>query len=337
MAFSVRPDADLIRKRLNEMCPVAKLVGLGDGLFDHEAMDDALADAVSERLSVQPTRAYQTLVVSGVVADAQTITIGDDVYEIDQVNTDTTKSTANNAGAALAADGGIQVIEMEDSAHGLSAGDLIRIGTEVMFVIDEEGEFLTVIRGWGTEPDSHARDADVFESAAGYTATRIPVPIVGAATGADDFCDVFPATYISAVTYAEETGIDVVETHLDILRLSASMVLALAKVPGSDNTDTLENGTNLDWNGDTMVGGSSGGFKSIHRVTHTVTANEADGIINIPMLFEPDVVIIEVWQSGAPVAHDVEWSYVDTAPSHLVLDDNTTLTAGDILSVVALY
>ena len=100
------------------------------------------------------------------VADGETVTIGADTYQIDIINTDSTDNTAggswNNTTDPLTVDcTGMALLAL------VSAGDLLRIGTEIMKIIsiDPLTDEIVFARGrCGTSAAAHADAQDIYLS-----------------------------------------------------------------------------------------------------------------------------------------------------------------------------
>lgn len=103
------------------------------------------------------------------VADAETVTIGAKVYEFDVIATDSTADTA-----AVDFDNVTDPLTIDLAAAGYAAfralvvnHDLLRIGTEIMYISALAGTTFTFQRGWaGTTIATHAIGQDMFVSAA---------------------------------------------------------------------------------------------------------------------------------------------------------------------------
>ena len=270
--------------------------------FRDKVLKQIPADSISDNLYAEGNKAYQTLRLAANVADTETFTIGDDVYEIEQVNTDTNKNVADEDAAAIDAVSNPVQITMEDDAHGVEAGNLIRIGDEIMKVTLVEDEVITAIRGWsGTTIGTHVKNSDVYKGG-GYTATNIPVGIGATLTPA-------VASVAIPATINDEGTED-----FTAIKLSDNIVLLTANTVGARTTATTETfgQANNVWLGDTVVGGAAAGPRRMAAYVHEATAEEATlGKIYFPVEWEPSAAVVQVTATSTDrvKAWDGAWSF----------------------------
>ncbi|MCK5642321.1 MAG: hypothetical protein KAJ19_16055, partial [Gammaproteobacteria bacterium] len=126
--------------------------------------------------------ADNVLRVDANVISAETVTIGDDVYEVEIVNTDTTDDTQggdfNNVTDTLT------VVDFVTNYPNttVAVGLLLRIETEIIKISAVNGNDVTFTRGVsGTTNAAHADANDVFEGD-GVVAGNIPVGLVATLT-----------------------------------------------------------------------------------------------------------------------------------------------------------
>lgn len=144
--------------RLHQVQPTFKDVGgPGRGLGE-------LLNELNARMIDVGTSAVNTLLLAANVADEETVVIGDDVYQVVVVNTDTTANTAgglwNNTTNPLVLSGAL-------ASHGMEVGDLLRVENEIVKVIgvpDEDSLVLSRGRA-GTTIAAHADGADIYKAA----------------------------------------------------------------------------------------------------------------------------------------------------------------------------
>lgn len=279
--------------------------------------------------------AYQTLHVSGVVADEDWVEIGDDKYEVVQVNSDTAKTTVGSIDDETK----IITIEASDDAHTVDAGDVILVGdTELMLALSVEGEFITALREWGTAMETHVEGATIYKGTA-YTAGNIPVGMVKEVLDADDFLDHLELVSETALENQELTGIDVEEEHIELVKISSARMLAKTKEPISDDTVVDDDGTNIDWVGATLVGGYAPEITSITVLEHTVTTDEGTAnLVVIPVVGEPKQMLAQVRDTdGAVIAWNGKLSY-ESSGSYLQLnnDGDTNFAATNVIKIIIL-
>lgn len=125
-----------------------------------------------------------TMITTGDCADAETVTIGDDIYVLRLLTTDTTEDTAdgdfNNTDNPLVIPNA--VTKAEYAAVDWTEGELIRVADEVMAVTYSGADHVHLWRGaGGTTIVAHANGVDIFQHAtpAAPGAGEIYVGIVG--------------------------------------------------------------------------------------------------------------------------------------------------------------
>ncbi len=279
------------------------------------------------------TQAFNILNQSGVVVDTETITIGAgdtaDVFEVEQVNTDTTKTTTS----ALTA---VQTNIPIQTGHGVEAGDVILIGTtEFCLVTAAAALELTVIRGWGLTAATHETGAAVFKGA-GYTATRIPVPMQKTTLTAEAFINHF----VSVHARAKALGTLKASSVLTASKQSAALMALIADDAGASTLATTETFTNGAFRSATLTGGSAAGAAYLVTWEHTVTAQDATNTtIHLYTPAKPRAIMVQVRQStGVPRTWNGAVSWVNTAPRHIKLDNTgaTNWADTDVITVVAM-
>lgn len=131
---------------------------------------------------------FAVLALTGVVVDQETFTLGDDVYEINVVATDTGSEIADAAGVAA---GDTSFVFDVAPTIPLLPGDVIRMENEFMIVVDYNvnGPSANVIRGaFGSTAAAHTKaNSDTFQAAQPVAAGNFAVPVSAtAAATADD-------------------------------------------------------------------------------------------------------------------------------------------------------
>lgn len=131
------------------------------------------------------------------VADQETITIGNDAFEVHSVATDTTVNTASGELANTTA-----VVDLTVTAHGLTVGRILRVENEYMQISSVKSvDVVRVTRGYaGSTIASHANGADIYKGAQAVASGKVALPIAGTLT----------PTAASAVF---KTGIEALSTH----------------------------------------------------------------------------------------------------------------------------
>jgi len=123
---------------------------------------------------------FATLDLSGVVVDQETFTLGDDVYEINVVATDTGAESV-----AQVEVGDTSIVFDVAPTIPLLPGDVIRMESEFMIVVDYNvnGPSANVIRGafGSTEAQHTIANSDTFQAAQPVAAGNFVVPVAAAA------------------------------------------------------------------------------------------------------------------------------------------------------------
>jgi len=145
--------------------------------------------------------------------------------------------------------------------------------------------------------------------------------------------------FVKVMEVAKERGM-VKNDHLTAYKVSAAIVSLIADEVGEDETATTEAGTNMDWSGDTLVGGSEPKQHKVAIYNHEVTAADATlEKIYIPIEDEPDAVLIQVKEADGSA---VEWDgkvVIEDDPDRLELDNAgyTDWVATNIITAIVIY
>ena len=126
------------------------------------------------------TQAFATLTMTGVVVDTETFEIGEDTYEIHDIQTSTTADV--DTGGITADD----VIIPTDIAHGVTAGETILLESEFCIVLTVPSTTsLTVLRGaYGSTAATHAAGILIYKAAAPVAAGNLAIPFAGTLSAA---------------------------------------------------------------------------------------------------------------------------------------------------------
>ena len=214
-----------------------------------------------------------TLRVAANVASAETVTIGDDIYEVEIVNTDSTDNA--QGGDFVPVTNPLTVIDAVTNYPGnaFAVGDLIRIGNEIMKVSVNDGADVTFIRGVSaTTIATHADAADMYLGD-GVTAGNIPVGIVATLT---------PVVFIAALTADINTfGTELITAMIpgvtNAMYIYTSVTAGDGVPVGSEEaiatTETLAGADNV-WSVAAVEAGRRAGDRLGSMQVHTVTATE---------------------------------------------------------------
>lgn len=263
---------------------------------------------------------YNTLRVAANVANAETVVINGITFTFKVVNTDSTKNTV----AALADEAVTEFFTM--TAHGLVAGDLLRVENEIC-AVDRvwDADRVRLRRGVsGTTQAAHLTNQDIYIEAVpgsvpngckvGLVTTLTPTAATAAFTA--DFNNANRQTALNARVYNVDAN---------------TLYFVTADRPGGNPigatstwavSETLAGASNA-WDAANFIAGTvPGGRTTIIRVP---TAGEvAAGKLIIAFPFAPTVedVVIRTVSTQAAVA----WDGAATVSGNLVILDNAGLT-----------
>lgn len=279
-------------------------------------------------------QASNLLNVSGIVVAEEILTIGAgddaDIFEVNVVNTDTTKTTTTALNTT-------QTRIPVEADHGVEVGDVILIDTtEFCMVVAAAALELTVIRGWGLVPAAHDTGATVFKGAA-YTAGHIPVPLNKTTVTAESFINHF--VYLHSLLKLR--GMLKASAAVTLYKLTAALVLAVVDTPGVSTLATTEGFTNAAWRAATMASGSAAGIQKLVTINHTVTAQDVTNAkIYLPISAEPKFVFVTVYLATgiAKAMWNGVVAYVAGPPKQITLDNagDADWADTDIIKVIAL-
>lgn len=232
------------------------------------------------------------------VANAETITIAGEVFEIHQVNTDTTANTASGQFNTTAY---IKLATI--AAHGLTVGRIVRVESEylrVEKVIDANTVALS--RGYaGSTVAAHADAVDIFKGAAAPTAGNIPLPVGATLTPAA--FSALAVTGLPALSRIDGLAATAVSANHVLLTAPASggAIACAETLAGVDNTIDAA-----------FYGGVLPGYTRAVSLTRVPTATEVTlGVMHFPVNFAVKYVKVYVntTSSDAVVAWDgaVTW------------------------------
>lgn len=291
------------------------------------------------------TKALAVLRVSANIVEAETVTIGPitingvaitDVFEFDVVNTDTTVNTAsgqwNNTNDPISA---------TVTAHGLVAGDLLRVENEIVKILRVvDANTVVVARGRaGTTTAAHADGVDIFKSAT-PPAANIPVGVVTTLTPAVAIPALVDEIINAVCTNGERCASKASRIYQRLTAATFTNEMLLSAInPGVLTTAVAEAmaGANNAWDTAAMRGGAEPGQKRSAIVKRTPNATEvALGTMRIPLDFTPTSVFVAVITTADGLAK--AWVGARLITTNLVTLDNTGATdwaATDDVYVIA--
>ncbi len=302
---------------------------------DEEACDFIrLPDSTATSDVGSPMR--NVLRVASNVVSTETVTVGDDVYEIEIVNTDSTDDTANDnfnniTNPLVVGDAVANYPECD-----LSVGMLVRIQNEILRVTANDGTDVTFQRGVsGTTTATHADGQNIYVGDGIDPGSTIAVGLVTTLT---------PAVFTPALAN-DINNSGTMAVFATSLQTGAEMLLESSDGVGADVvsssdalacTETL-GGTNNGWAAATMFDGKDAGARGFSMFTHTVLAVEvALSRVRLSMPFIPTGFIVQAYNSSGlfkgTLSDDVTISgnqvlYTFAGSTHLVAGDTVTVMA----------
>ena len=251
------------------------LLDVTNGLF-YQNTGTALApvwDKANAPLSDAGEPGDNNLRVDADVVEDQTVTIGDDVYEVEIVNTDTGDDSQGGDFTNTTAPLTVVDFTTNYSSSPATVGLLYRLENEIMRITAVNGADVTFARGVsGTTAASHADAVDLYEGD-GVTAGNIAVGMVATLT---------PVVFIAAlVAEINAQGTELVTALVPSVTNSMYVYTSLTAgdgVPvGSEDaiatTETLA-GANNEWAVAALEAGRLAGTRQASLQIHEVNATE---------------------------------------------------------------
>ncbi len=283
----------------------------------------------------QGTVSLARLELSGAVADQETFSLADDVYEIHEIATDT---TANLAGGITAGDVAITT----DVAHGLAEGDVLRIDSEFMIVLQVADDTnVIVVRGaFGSTAASHADASSIYAAAQAVGAGNLAVPVGTdlTATTAKDLIANAVTFWVAGYSLGVGGGRGVTKKSKFAVEVAADTTsdainFLAAGAAGLVNAETMANATLTDFSDEIEVGTAQAS-----SFAYTVTAADvAAGAIRWAFPFAPSVVDVSIKDSNVSTGLKT-FDGVVAIDGRIVTIDNSGASdwaAGDVILVTA--
>lgn len=272
-----------------------------------------------------------SLRVDADVVEDQTVTIGDDIYEVEIVNTDTTDDTQGDDFVPVTNPLVVADFVTNYPNTTVAVGLLIGIQNEIMLMTSVDGDDVTFARGVsGTTIATHADAENVLEGD-GVTAGNIAVGLVATLT---------PTAFTAALTDdINNRGTENVTAQNDNVN---EVYVFGSDEPGGDaaastsvlaTTETLA-GANNEWATATLTGGRAEGQRSGSMFIHTVDAVEvALGEHRITFPFDILTFITQAYTSAGVPKNNLTDQIVIENGNQLVWDGTGAINpaAGDTL------
>ena len=316
------------------------LVDLTNGLLYQNTSDIAGAptwDKANSPLSDAGDPGDNVLRVAADVISAETVTIGDDIYEVEIVNTDTTDDA--QGGDFVPVTNPLPVADFVTNYPNttVAVGLLLRLENEIMKISAVDGNDVTFERGVsGTTIATHADAVDVYEGD-GVVAGNIPVGLVATLT---------PVVFIAAlVADINAFGTELITAQVPSVTNSMYIYTSVTAGDGVPfgsaeviaTTETLTGVDNV-WAVAAVESGRAAGTRLASMQIHTVTATEV-ALGEHRMTF-PFAIVAFVTQAytGAGVPKNALTDQIVVENTNQIVWDGTGAlnpAAGDTLHVIA--
>jgi hypothetical protein len=268
--------------------------------------------------------AVNTLRIAANVASAETVTIGDDTFEIEILDTDSTDETADSSFDTLLP---VTVLQTDYPNLPTEVGSLVLIDSEMLRLI-ATGLYLVFSRGAsGTTVATHA-DATAIYIGDGVVSGNIPVGLEATLTPT--------AATPALVADVNSQGTEAVT----MVQISVNEILLKADAVGAVTlacTETLA-GANNGWNAAAMYGGKAQAVSLVNRQQRVPLAQEVTlGDMQFQFDFTPTIVLVAVAPTATPGAASA-WDGSITISGGLVTLDNSGAVdwaATDTVTVLA--
>ncbi len=283
-----------------------------------------------------------TLRMDADVVDAQTVTIGSDVYEFEDVTNDSTDDTQGNDFNNTTTPLTLPTFTTDyANVTPVAVGDIIRIASELMVVSVADGTSRTFVRGVsGTSVATHANAVNVLDGG-GTTGSNIAVGLTGTLTPTAampalvaDINDTLRGSGIGATELVLATQISVNEL---LLQSAATVGGTVAASAGTIATTETLGGANNEWDTANMRSGKAAGVRKMCVIEHTVDAVEvALGAVRMTAPFTVAGFIAQVFDSSGELQEGLTDQIAATG-NRVEWDGNgaTNPAAGDVVHIIA--
>jgi len=290
--------------------------------------------------------ANAVLRISGNCAVTDTVTIGTDVFELDDITAVSGDTAVNGSWNNMTDPVTIPMAVGDYAAIGvagvdpLQVGDLVYLGTEYMRVSAIDGDNVTFTRGCcGSTAAAHIDTTGIFIA----TTPHVANIQIGSQAGGGA---VTPANFTPALvgTILEDVGTAGQANDVSVASLAAgATMLLVADAVGAVVLATTETGGNLDWDDTTMRYGEAAVVRQTYTAAVVPDAEEVTAnLIYLPIPFDPTFVQVFVVTTATGAV--VEWSgdcIINVAagvmPAYLELNNDgaTNFSANETMYVLA--
>jgi hypothetical protein len=299
---------------------------MADNYFNEDELVHKFDDS-TQLLRGPGGRATNYFEFTGNVVNGEVAAIGDDVYEVEVVNTDSNDVTANDDFANTTNPLTVVDAVTEYSNITFAVGDLIRIENEMLRVTGISGDDVTFSRGASaTTAASHADDEVMYVGNGAGTPGNILVGVVTTLTPT-----AFIPKWVADVNSQTSEPIAAVADGTDGVLFTANDI---GEYDESASTD-FSNGA---WSNSDFSDGRTARIRKLSIRQHTVTqAEENVGRVFMAYDFPPVLVEFSIRQPGAPGLTKAFDGSVLADGNLLVIDNNggsENLSMDDSLLIV---
>lgn len=279
---------------------------------------------------------WARLLLTGDVIDQEVFQLGDDVYEIHDIDTDTLSESTVAVGA-----GDVSITFDVAPAIALVPGAVIRMESEFMVVLEVGSTTdVQVLRGaFGSTAATHSiANSDTFQAAQAVVADALAIPFAGTLTAAvadgfiTDSVDFWKAGYSKGIGRGLGTT---VKAGLEVTaQLDASATAIYFLRAGAEGLAATEGFTNGTISANFEVENEIGTVEKTTVVRPIVTADEAAVTLDIALAFTPTAVDVNMYTAGVAVTNGPTVSAVDNQIV-TITEGTDVFTDGDVLVVTA--
>ena len=274
--------------------------------------------------SLPGTMDYAILGITGNNSDQETITIGEDTYELHKITTDTAQDLSTELNNV---NGGEHVLGIPGSSV-LGIGAVLRAQSEYLRVVQVDKNSVRVERGaYGSTIATHADGTSLYEAAQAVGAGRLAIPFHTA-----NFALAQRALFKQAVDWMK--GKRWVRSPINVLDIASGAIIFTEPGLGMSASETLTNGTiTADF-----IDGYRNATRTVLIWTKTITADDVTaGQVAFVAPFDVSEAVVDLYRSGRN--RDDYNGAITVSGSRYVVTDNTgsnDFAADDIIKITCL-
>lgn len=265
-----------------------------------EILADAVTDAkIASSIAKHPGNlATAVLRISGNSAVADTITIGSDVFELDDITTDSTDTCLNDEWdnstdpCVIALNSTDYPVIGVGGSDPVQVGDLVYIDSEYLRCSLIEGNNVSFARAkCGSSAAAHANTANIYIA----TTPHVSNITIGSQAGGGAVNEAtFTPLLVGTILDDDGTAGQANDVSVASLASGVTMLLVADEV-GVVALATQVTGANKAWDHTAMRYGAAAGVKQIFVAAVVPDSEEATAnVVYVPLPFDPTVVLVQV-------------------------------------------